>query len=258
MENDDTLPISVCILTKNEEVNLAKTLPPLANHFAEIVIFDSGSTDRTVEMCRTAGATVHDVEWQGFGTTRRKLFEAAKQPWILWLDADEVIRPDLIEEIHQLFADSKEPEKYAYWINRMVYFEDKWIRHGEWFPDWVMRLFPADCWKMIELDVHESVEVSCPEAKLKGLIEHYSFRDWQDLEDRSERYAKLWATQRANNTDKSPPSDLAIWARSWGRLFKGYLLKAGFLDGSHGWKIALSRAREVRMKYQFWKSQVSG
>ncbi|MDF1755935.1 MAG: glycosyltransferase family 2 protein, partial [Verrucomicrobiales bacterium] len=245
------LPISVCILTKNEEENLVRTLPPL-DRFAEILVFDSGSTDRSIEMCQEAGAVIHEVEWEGFGTTRRKLFEAASQPWILWLDADEVITAPLLEEITDLFQSP--PEKIAYSINRIVYFEGKWIRHGEWFPDWVMRLFPADSWEMIELDVHESVKISCPKAKLNGLIEHYSFRDWEDLEKRSEKYAALWAGQRSR-TQKKPPSNLSIAARSWVRFLKGYLLKRGFLDGTHGFKIAKSRAAEVRLKYGLWKTE---
>ena len=185
----DCLPISVCILTLNEEENLLRTLAPLKGRFAEILVFDSGSTDRSIEMCEEAGATVHEVEWQGFGTTRRKLFEQASQPWILWLDADEVITEALFAEISDLFA--SQPEKKAYAINRMVFFEDKWIRHGEWFPDWVMRLYPSDSWEMVELDVHESVKVSCPTDQLQGLIEHYSFRDWEDLEKRSEKICKI-------------------------------------------------------------------
>lgn len=247
----DRLPISVCILTLDEEENLRRTLPPLENHFAEIVVFDSGSTDQTIPLCEKAGATVHSVPWEGFGTTRRKLFEAASQPWILWLDADEVLTPELIGEIRKLFH--TDPGKKAFWINRMVFMEGKWIRHGEWFPDWVLRLFPSDRWEMIELDVHESVKVDCPSERLDGLIEHHSFRDWEDLEKRSEKYARLWASQRFQ-TGKVPPSHITIELRSWMRFIKGYLVKGGFLDGKHGLRIAHSRAREVRNKYRFWKA----
>lgn len=248
-----TLPVSVCILTLNEEENLKRTLPPL-DRFAEILVFDSGSTDRTIEMCRNAGAIVHEVPWEGFGTTRRKLFEKASQPWVLWLDADEVITEELLEEITRLFDSG--PERGAYWINRMVFFEGKWIRNGEWFPDWVLRLFPADSWRMDEREVHESISVDCPESKLNHLLEHYSFRDWDDLEDRSEKYARLWAKEKAKSA-KRPPSQIMILGRAWFRLFKGYFLKKGFLDGSHGLKIALSRANEVKMKYGFWKEEQS-
>ncbi len=244
-----TLPISVCILTLNEEENLKRTLPPL-KRFAEVLVFDSGSSDRTIEMCREAGAIVHHVEWEGFGVTRRKLFEKASQSWILWLDADEVITEPLLEEITNLFR--SEPKKKAYEINRKVYMEGKWISHGEWFPDWVMRLFPADCWKMIELDVHESVQISCTSDRLRNLIEHYSFRDWEDLEKRSQKYAKLWAGQKSR-TSKSPPSVPMITARAWVRFLKGYIFKKGFLDGNHGFRIAKSRANEVKMKYMFWR-----
>lgn len=250
-----SLPISVCILTLNEEDNLPKTLAPLCP-FAEILVFDSGSTDRSIEMCKDAGAVVHEVQWEGFGTTRRKLFEKASQPWVLWLDADEVLTDALVEEIANLFQNGVEPQKKAFEINRMVYFEGKWIRNGEWFPDWVMRLFPADCWEMIELDVHESVKVSCPTDRLENLIEHYSFKDWDDLEKRSEKYAGLWAKQRSKS-GKTPPSSLAISARAAMRFVKGFILKKGFLDGSHGFKIAVSRANEVKTKYRLWQQSAS-
>ena len=245
----EKLPISVCILTLNEEENLQRTLPPL-DCFAEILVFDSGSTDHTLEMCREAGAVIHQVKWEGFGKTRRKLFDAASQPWILWLDSDEVISPELLAEIKELFESP--PEKKAYFINRIVFFQGKWIRHGEWFPDWVMRLFPSDSWEMIEWDVHESIKVNCPTGKLNHLMEHYSFRDWDDLEARSEKYARLWAQQRANKDRKAVGIFMSA-ARSWGRFVKGYFLKLGCLDGNVGLRIALSRAREVRQKYKFWR-----
>ncbi len=243
------LPVSVCLLTLNEEENLPRTLAKL-DRFAELLVFDSGSTDETVTICREAGARVCPTRWEGFGKTRRKLFEAASQPWILWLDADEVLTDELLAEISALFRG--QPEKRAYYINRIVRFDGRWIRHGEWFPDRVLRLFPADCWEMIELDVHESIRVDCPTSHLRHLMEHHSFRDWEDLEERSEHYARLWAGQRVRS-GRRPGIPLVSHARSWGRFFKGYLLKLGCLDGFTGLRIALSRAREVRMKYRFWR-----
>ena len=169
------------MLTLNEEDRLTMSLPKL-DIFSEVIIFDSGSTDNTRCLCEKIGAKIYDVKWEGFGTTRRKLFEAATQPWILWLDADEVITDELSDELKALF--SKELKYDAYEVNRMVFFEGSWIRHGEWFPDWNTRLFKNDVWKMDDRAVHESLEINGSIGKLNKLLEHHSFRNWEDYQNR--------------------------------------------------------------------------
>ena len=238
------LPISVCMLCLNEADRLPKTLEPV-RHFAEWLVFDTGSTDNSIELCQQAGATVVEQSWEGFTKTRQKHFQQASQNWILWLDADEVITPALVEELQELFKN--DPKHAAYWLNRMMYFEGKWIRHGDWFPDWNVRLFKQGTWHMEDREVHERMNIEGSIGRLKNHLDHYSFRSWADKEQRSEKYAQLWAKMQAKQNKKSNAAS-AITRGIW-KFIRGYFLKKGLLDGSIGFKIAASNARETYLKY---------
>jgi (heptosyl)LPS beta-1,4-glucosyltransferase len=239
-----SLPISVCMLILNEEDRLKKTLPKLSQ-FAEIIVFDSGSTDDSVRLCKDANALVFQTQWEGFGKTRKKLFEAAKQPWILWLDADEIITDKLSKELEELFKNK--PSFDAYRINRMVFFLGRWIKHGDWFPDWNTRLFKNDVWDMDDSEVHERLKISGSIARLNGRLEHHSFRDWDDYKKRCERYSQLWAKQKkleGKTASHFDPLSHAIWS-----FLRSYFIKRGFFDGAAGFKIAMGNASAVHRKY---------
>tara|TARA_Y100001934_G_C12339631_1_gene769481 strand:+ start:641 stop:1393 length:753 start_codon:yes stop_codon:yes gene_type:complete len=243
----DKLPVTACILVKNEADRLPRILPSL-DIFEEILVFDSGSEDQSVQMCLDAGARVEEVQWEGFGATRKKLFSAASSPWIFWIDADEVVTADLARELMDLFAGS-EPEKRGYEVNRIVRFDGRWIRHGEWFPDWNLRLFRADSWSMEELAVHERVDLQGGKPdRLDGLLEHHTYRSWDDLRARSERYAALWAEQQSAAGRR--PFFLEGVMRACWKLFRAFVLRGGFMDGILGFKIAFANAFEVYLKYQ--------
>lgn len=248
-QNPDILPISVCLLVLNEEDRLERTLAPL-NAFHEIIVMDSGSTDRSIEICRAYGAKVYEESWQGFGKMRQKLFSLASQPWIFWLDADEVMRDELVSELKDLFS---RPIPYsAFMVNRMVFFENRWISHGDWFPDWNLRLFKADSWSMEPREVHESIRVRGPVGRLNSLLQHYTYRNWEDQRRRSQRYAALWAEQMAAEGGP-PPLGNPLMRGCW-RFIKGYILKRGFLDGLLGMKIALANAGETTRKHKLLRA----
>ena len=142
---------TACILTKNEEDNLPKCLAPLRD-FEEIIVYDSGSTDKTVEVAQKFGATVIEGAWEDFGSTR-------------------------------------------YRINRISWIGGKRFRHGNWYPDWNLRLFRRTAWSMEERDVHESVEIEGAPGRFFSRLEHHSYKDWNERKTRASRYAKLWASQ---------------------------------------------------------------
>jgi len=247
------LPVSVCLLCCNEADRLVRSLPPLKD-FAEIVALDSGSTDRSLALLKEAGARTLFHEWNGFVPMRLRLFAAATQPWIFWLDADEVVTPPLLENMTALFADG-EPDCSGYLINRMVYFQGRWIRHGEWFPDWNLRLFRRDGWKMDQQAVHEKVEVSGKVGQLDGLLEHRALRDRAELRRRVERYAALASGERVARGKK--PSRLQGVCHASGRFLRGYLLRRGFLDGGEGFLIAREIARATFYKYAGQRENLS-
>ena len=238
------LPISVCMLVKDEEDRLVKSLPPLAI-FKEVLIYDSGSTDGSIELCKKHDAQIIHGSWHGFAETRKKLFSQANQPWIFWLDADEVITPELLEELKSTFATDVKVSGFQ--INRMVFFEGKWIRHGDWFPDWNLRLFRSNSWEIENREVHESIKVSGQTSRLSGLLEHHSYRNWQDRELRIDRYSTLWAEMKCREGKKAHLVEALT--RSLWRFLRAYILKLGFLDGAIGFRIAISTANEVYIKY---------
>ncbi len=245
MSSENKIPVSVCLLVKNEADRLPGTLERL-NFFSEIVALDSGSTDNSLEILGKFGVRIIQSNWQGFAKTRKVLFNSAEQPWIYWLDADEIITDQLRNELIELF--SSPIDLTAFMVNRIVYFDGHWIKHGDWFPDWNVRLFRSDKWKMENREVHESITILGEIGKLGGLMEHYTYRNWEDMRQRSLRYANLWAVEAFAKNKKY--SLLISYLRSVWRLFRGLILKGGLLDGIIGIKIAIAISKEVLLKYR--------
>ena len=244
MSKAHKLPISVCILVKNEADRLVKSLP-LLSIFEEVLVYDSGSTDESIDICKKYHAKVIQGEWLGFSETRKILFAQASQPWIFWLDADEVVTADLSKELTAINFESPHCEGFE--VNRKVFFENKWINHGEWFPDWNIRIFRSDCWQIEHRDVHEGIIIKGTSTRLKGLLEHHSYRNWNDRNLRMEKYSELWAQMKLQEGVKTFIGEgtlRAIW-----RFFRNYIIKLGFLDGIIGFKISISIAKEVNLKY---------
>lgn len=265
------IPLSVCLVVKNEADRLEKSLAPFIGRVSEIIAYDNGSTDGTIEILKKLGVTVVEGPWMGFTRTRKAVWAMAREEWILWLDADEIFPEETLLSLEKFFeegrlqrsqgiVESQLPplagrgpgrEIAAFRICRQVVFEGKRIRHGDWFPDWCLRVFRKDAYKMEDRIVHESVEVSGRMVDLPGVVEHHSFRNWQDLEKRSQKYVNLWVQQELEKQGKSIscPFSGPILHASW-KFIRGYFLKSGWLDGAIGFKIALHNAREVYSKYQ--------
>lgn len=241
----EPLPITVCTLCLNEEKNLPRCLSQI-EAFQEWLVLDTGSTDDSIQIARDLGARVEETPWKGFSATRDEHFKLASQDWILWLDADEELTPAFVEELRQLLP--KIEQHAAYEINRLMFFEGKWIRHGDWFPDRVTRLFKADAWTMPPREIHESVEITDTIGRLTETVPHYSYHDWADRQKRVESYTTLWASQQHKRGKSCSP--LGPFLRGAWKFFRGLIVKKGFLDGTMGWKVAWSNALEVSLKYQ--------
>lgn len=240
------LPITVCMMCLNESQRMPAALQQI-EEFAEWIILDTGSSDNTISEAERLGATVRSTSWNGFSETRRKHFEMATQPWILWIDADEVITPELVEEMRSLFATGR-PLHTGYTISRVMYFENRWIRFGDWYPDRVMRLFQADAWSLEKRDVHESVRVNGTLGRIKSELPHFSYTGWQDRSERIARYAELWAMQQSARNRETSLTSAAMRA-GW-RFFRNYIIKGGIFGGILGARIAGSCAKEVWLKYE--------
>lgn len=239
------LPITVCMLCLDEEKHLAQTLDHVKD-FAQWIVLDTGSSDRSIQIAKEAGAQVIERPFEGFSETRKKHFALADQEWILWLDADEELTQDFIDELKDLFKDGN-PAHKAYKMNRIMFFENKWIRHGEWFPDQVTRLFHRDHWSMAYSLVHESVSIDGSVGSLQTPVPHFSYSSWEDRTDRIQRYAVLWAQQH-HQQGRYCSFHTPFLRASW-RAFRSIVLKAGFLDGLLGIQIGISNGFETYLKY---------
>lgn len=241
------LPISVCTLCLNEADRIPSCLA-FADEFEEWIVLDTGSTDGSQEIAGNYNVDIRSAEWKGFSETRVRHFQLASQPWILWIDADEFMTREFIDELRELFSEGTDLSHAAFEVNRLMRFEGKWIRHGDWFPDRVTRLFRSDSWSMLARSVHESLIIDGTIGRLDSTLPHYSYRNPKDRERRVERYAELWVEQQSEAGKKSyffSASSRALW-----KLIRGLLLKRGFLDGRIGFWIAWSNASEVFLKYR--------
>jgi glycosyltransferase involved in cell wall biosynthesis len=242
------MKISFYLITLNEEENLPRCLKSCANLADEIVVLDSGSKDGTEQIARQFGARFERQEWLGYVGQKNKVLSLAKHPWVFSLDADEEFSPELIEEIKLLRGIEPAADRSGFSMRRCVLYEGRWIRHGDWYPDRLVRLFRRDRGRFVGGKVHERLEISGRLVSLRGEIYHYSFRNPQDHWERSQKYARLWAEtqQEAGQTAGA----LTAYGHAAHRWLRGYVLRRGFLDGKQGWRIAAFCAREVFLKYR--------
>jgi glycosyltransferase involved in cell wall biosynthesis len=242
------MKISLCIITLNEEVNLRRCLTNAALLADEIIVVDSGSTDGTEQVAREFGAQWVHQDWLGFVAQKNHVLSLANHDWILSLDADEALSADLFSELLSV-KEVRFPDGITgFSFPRCVLYEGKWIRHGDWYPDRLVRLFQKGSAKFAGGKVHERLELEGTVQELEGELEHHSFLDAADHWARCETYAQLWAEMKHEEGQKAHRLDGPIHAGV--RWVRGYLFRGGFLDGAQGRQIARLTAREVNLKYR--------
>ncbi|MCI0595004.1 MAG: glycosyltransferase family 2 protein [candidate division Zixibacteria bacterium] len=241
--------VTAVILTKNEEQNLPRCLESV-RWVDEVLILDSGSTDRTPEIARKCGAKVHQLPWEGFGKQKQKGVELAAGEWVLSIDADEVVTPELKGEIMSRLAGDNGTA--GYFLKRKAYFLDRFVRHGGWYPDWVLRLFKKEKGRFTPAAVHEAVILDGPTARLEADLLHYTDPDFSHYLAKLNRYTDLSAQELFEKGERG--SLFRIMANPAAKFFSQYFLKAGFLDGRAGFILAGASAFHVFSKYvKLWE-----
>jgi glycosyltransferase involved in cell wall biosynthesis len=238
------LGLSVILITKNEEKHLQACLESV--RFAdEIIVVDSGSTDRTVEIAQRFGAKVSQTsDWPGFGPQKNRALALATQPWVLSIDADERVTPELQAEIVQVMGAN---QYQAFEIPRLSNFCGKPIRHSGWWPDYVLRLFKREAGRFTDAPVHEKVETQVSVAKLKFWLLHDPYENLDALITKINRYSgEAAAAMAARGKRVGIPGLLghSIWT-----FIRIYLIRRGFLDGRHGFVLAVAAASGSFFRY---------
>jgi glycosyltransferase involved in cell wall biosynthesis len=244
--------LTVITLTKNEERNIAACLESAA-WADEIIVIDSDSTDRTVELARRFTPNVSVLPWRGYGAARNEALARSHSGWILWLDADERVTGELAAEIRAILAEDGSGVA-GYEIARRAYFCGKWIRHGGWYPSRVTRLFRKDRAKFSETRVHERLLLDGPVARTRHDLIHYTDPDLQHYFSKFNSYTSLAARDMAEAGRRWSPADLTL--RPLFQFFKMYVLRMGFLDGIHGLVLCIASSAYVFTKYaKLWEIQ---
>ena len=242
-----TAKLSVTIITLNEEANIRRTLESV-RWAEEIIVLDSGSSDRTVSICREFTDKVFHKDWLGFGKQKNAAIDKATGDWVLSLDADEPIEKELAEEICTII-DSPDAND-GYWVPRKTYFLGKWIRHGGWYPDYNLRLFRKGKGRFDERIVHEALRLEGSLGRTRNAILHYAYPDLESYLSTINKYSSLAA-------DVMAEKGISPFRMSWFNivfrpvftfLFK-YFVRLGFLDGKHGLILNLFHAYYVFAKY---------
>lgn len=236
--------LSVIIITKNEAHAIGACLASVA-WADEIIVVDSGSDDDTVAICQKFGALISENQWPGYGKQKNHALSLAKGDWILSIDADERVTPELRQEIEQAIAN---PDDCVAWkIPRLSSFCGRFIRHSGWWPDYVTRLFHRDYAKFSDDVVHERVIVTGLTGTLKEHFLHESIENLEDLLTKMNQYSTAGALM-SHEKNKTASLRKAVGHGLWA-FFRSYLLRVGFLDGREGFILAVSTAESTYYRH---------
>ncbi len=240
-------PVSVTIITLNEQEKIEQAISSVS-WAEEVIIVDSGSTDQTVDIARKLGAKVTYHAWEGYGRQKNFAQSLATHDWILNIDADEVVSPELRSEMIQNLE--KTPSTvWGFAIPRKTYYLGRWIAHGGWYPNYLVRLAHRKYARWTEPHVHEELEVDGSIQKLTRPLEHYAFSSIHDQILTNLAFSKLGSQDLA--THGYQPSLGRLILKPIGKFLETYILKRGFLDGLPGLIISVNAAHSMFLKYAY-------
>ena len=237
-------PISATVITCNEEHNIAGALQSLS-WADEIIVVDSGSEDATLDICRRFTDKIYHRDWTGYVDQKNFAVEKACNDWIFSLDADERVSRQLQGEVGILARNGFSASGYR--VPRTAFFMGRWIKHGDWYPDYQMRLFDRRYGKWQGGRVHESVKIDRTVGMLKGEIHHFTYRSLSEYLRRLESYTSLAALDCRQQGRTA--SFWMLLGKPLAVFIKAYLLKLGFLDGTVGFTVAVMGTVSVFFKY---------
>ena len=238
--------LSVILITRNEEANLRDCLTSLGGLAQQVVIVDTASTDGTIAIAQEFGATIaQPADWPGFGPQKNRALDLATGDWVLSLDADERLTPELRAEIAGVLE--KPGNSTCFAIPRLSWYCGRFIRHSGWNPDYVDRLFQRGTARFSNDLVHERLIPSGSVVKLKNHMLHYSFMNYSQVLQKIDRYSSASAEQAFAKVKRSSPL-AAIGHGAWS-FFRTYFIRLGFLDGPQGFSLALANAQGSYYRY---------
>jgi len=257
IRNDSAMrpPISACIITYNEEKNIEACLESIS-WVEEIIVVDSMSSDRTIELCRKHTEKVYQQEWQGHVKQKNYALDFARHEWVLCLDADERFSPELRQEIEQCLSGEKQAAD-GYFFPRHSFYLGRWINHGGWYPDYKLRLFRKSKGRWGGKDPHDRVMLDGSSAYLKSDILHYVYRNLSHQLQTVDNFSAITATILDEDGTRFSAAQLVF--RPVLKFLGTYFIKRGFMDGLPGFIISVASSFYVFLRYaKLWELQQRG
>jgi len=241
--------ISTVVISYNEQDNIERCLKSVAPFSSEVIVVDSNSTDRTVELAQPLATRVITQDWLGYGLQKQFALKQAAGDWVFSIDADEEVSPELCEEILALDFSVD-----GYYMPRKVWYLGRWIMHSGWHPGYILRLFRRGGGHFTDDRVHEYVAVDGKTRKLRCDLLHYSYRNVAHHIEKINGLTTLSAIKMYERGRRSRPHQISI--TPFLQFFKVYMIRRGFLDGRAGIMIALLHSYYVFLKYaKLWEIQ---
>ena len=242
------MTLSVCIITYNEEANIGRTLESVKSIADEIIVVDSRSTDSTVALAQSFGAKVFVEEWKGFAPQKNSALAKASCDWVLSLDADEEVSPELADSIRALLHSSAPPPLHGYRMARRNLYMNRWIRRSGYYPDRKLRLIKRGVAQFELRAVHEDLKMEGTTGLLNGDLIHHAYPTLEGFIEHANRYSSLGAGMVADQRAVGF-SIVNIVLRPLVRFIYSYFFRLGFLDGREGLLVYMNHAMYVSWKY---------
>ncbi|MBL7004919.1 MAG: glycosyltransferase family 2 protein [Gammaproteobacteria bacterium] len=240
--------LSIVLIVKNEQEGIEKCLQVAQTLADELIVLDAGSEDDTQQISLSFGAKVYENnQWPGYGKQRQIAQSYATKPWVMMLDADEILTAESVAEIKKVVKQNDQDN--VYFIPRSTHVFGRFIHYGGWYPDFVARLYPREKVAYNDNLVHEKLLIPTvmKQKKLTHPLLHYSYKDMNDYLVKSAFYAKSWADQRFSQGKKTSILNAALHAI--GCFTRMYIFRLGFLDGKQGLILALLSSHSTFVKY---------
>jgi glycosyltransferase involved in cell wall biosynthesis len=247
MTKNNRLPLSVSIIASNEEENLQRSFESLQGIAAEIIFVYNNCTDRSVEVAKQYEAICYEESWHGHRDQKNIALKKTTQPWVLCIDADEALSPQLRESIIQFLMTQNTENINGATINRRTNFIGKWICHGDWYPDTNLRLIRNGKARWEGSREHDKLKVDGKTTHLKGDLLHYSYPSLTTFINKIIYFSDIYL-DRQLDAGKRWRLHNAIFRPLW-RFFRAYFLRLGFLDGFPGFFIAASTAFNALVRH---------
>jgi glycosyltransferase involved in cell wall biosynthesis len=247
------LPISVTIITRNEGARIEGAIRSVLTFASEVVVVDSGSTDQTRDLAQKLGARVEVRAFQGFGQQKNFAQNLTTAPWVLNIDADERVTPELEAELRDFFSKGRDQEISGIYLPRKTWYLDRWVMHGGWYPNYLLRFARKEGSAWTEPHLHEAWGVTGKTDHFQNPLEHYSFPNQRSHIAKNMEYAAHACDGLKAKGRCVSAFDLTF--RPFWKFIDGYFLKSGFLDGAAGFFIAIHSAYATFLRYTYLYEQ---